>query len=52
MKRCAIFFALLIATLLIAVWSEHRQSIVSEEDVVLGNHGPALQHEVADPLSK
>lgn len=52
MKRCAIFFALLIATLLIAVWTENRKRIVLEEDVALSNHAPALGQDVADPFTK
>ena len=52
MKRCAIFFAILIATLLIAVWMEHRHGIVSEHEVVLGNNVPAVGQDVNDPFAK
>ena len=52
MKRCAIFFAILIATLLIAVWAEHRHRIVSEHEVVVGNNMPAVGQDVNDPFTK
>lgn len=35
MKRCAVFFAILIITLFIAVWVEQRHGEISMDDVAL-----------------
>jgi len=52
MKRCAILFAILIVTLILAVWSEHRTDKVSMKGVALEGGQPAIRTEMTDPLSR
>lgn|GEM_PF-2324766 len=52
MKRCVILFAILIVTLIIAVWTDHNKTSAPSEEVALEAGHPASQPQVADPLSK
>jgi len=52
MKKCVIFFILLLATLLLAVWTERRQGDVSAKEVALGDQGQTLRGVPHDPLSE
>jgi hypothetical protein len=46
MKRCAIFFALLIITLVVAVLTEHRNNTLPMEDVTMESGNSMVRQDV------
>jgi hypothetical protein len=52
MKRCAILFAILVLTLIIAVWVENRRDTISMDDVALEDIKSVQSAETSDPLSE
>lgn len=52
MKRCAILFAILILTLIAAVWVENRRDAISMDDLAVEDIKSAKSAETSDPLSE
>jgi hypothetical protein len=46
MKRCAIFFALLIITLVVAVLTEHRNNTLPMQDVTMESGNSMVRQDV------
>lgn len=52
MKRCVIFFTLLLITLIIAVWTENRQQVTTTDDMALRDQQPKLLDGMETTLKK
>jgi hypothetical protein len=52
MKRCAILFAILILTLIIAVWVENSRNTISMDDVALEDVKSVKSAEASEQFSE
>jgi hypothetical protein len=52
MKRCAILFAILVLTLIFAVWVENSRDKISIDDIALEDIKSVKSAEAPEPLSE